>query len=247
MSVVYGVHPVLEYLRTEPGSIERIWVAEGNRGKAVELIWELAAKEGVKTERVDRARIARMAPEAVHQGVAAKVAEQRYVDPEDLLERAAGLGQPPFILALDQLQDPVHLGTALRSAYLLGAHGVLIPKDRAVGLTPAAVKASAGASAHLPVARAVNLSRTLEAFKREGIWIVGADMDGEPCDRAGLGGPICLVVGAEGKGLRHLTRERCDRLVSIPMVAPGVGSFSASASASILLYEVHRQRTSRAR
>lgn len=245
MSLVYGVHPVLAYLTTEPERVERLWIANTLRGAKVDKIYEIARGQRIRIDRIDRGEMGRIAPEAVHQGVAAKVAEVAYLDPEDLLERALAASTPPFLLALDQVQDPIHLGTALRSAHLLGAQGILITKDRAVGLTPAAIKASAGAAASVPVARAVNLARTLEAWKKAGIWVVGAAMEGEPCDEADLTGPICLVVGGEGKGLRPLTRQRCDRLVSIPMqrdAKAGVESFSASVAASILLYEVDRQR-----
>lgn len=240
MAVVYGVNPVLEVLAARPREVEKVWISESLRGATAERIVEKARAEGVRTERLSRDRIDRLAPGAVHQGVVASVAEAGYRDLEDLL--ASARESVPLLLALDQIQDPIHLGTAVRSTYLMGGHGVIIPKDRAVGLTPAAMKASAGAAAHLPVARVTNLARTLEELKEAGIWVVGADMDGEPCDRVDLRGPICLVVGGEGKGLRHLTRQRCDRLVSIPMAGEGVGSLSASASASILLYEIARQR-----
>ena len=243
--VVYGVNPVVEVLTAQPATVERIYVAEGARVHDLDRLLDLARRAGVRVERVPRERVARLAGGKVHQGVVAEVGEASYADPLDLFDVAAASGAPPLFLALDQVQDPIHLGAALRSTHALGGHGVIIPKDRAVGLTPAAAKASAGAIAHLPVARATNLARTLDELKERGVWVVGADMEGEPCDRVDLTGPICLVIGSEGKGLRPLTRQHCDRLVAIPMVPGGVGSLSASAAASILLYEVTRQRRSR--
>ena len=242
MAIVYGVNPVVEVLSAQPGTVAKIYVADGARVHDLDRLYELARSAGVRIERVPRERVGRLAGGKVHQGVVAEVGEASYADPLDLLEVAQRAGTPPLLVALDQVQDPIHLGTALRSAHALGGHGVIVPKDRAVGLTPAAVKASAGATAHLQVARATNLSRTLDELKEKGVWIVGADMDGEPCDRVDLTGPICLVIGSEGKGLRPLTRQHCDRLVAIPMLGEGVGSLSASAAASILLYEVSRQR-----
>lgn len=240
MAIVYGVNPVVEVLSARPDSVEKIFLAQGARVHDLDRIHDLASRAGVRIERVPRDRIARLAGGKVHQGVVAEVAEASYADPLDLLE--GGGSEPALVLALDQVQDPIHLGAAIRSTHALGGAGVLVPKDRAAGLTPAAIKASAGAAAHLPVARATNLSRALEDYKERGLWIVGADMEGEPCDRVDLTGPLCVVIGSEGKGLRPLTRRHCDRLVAIPMVAGSVGSLSASAAASILLYEVFRQR-----
>ena len=242
MAIVYGVNPVVEVLSAQPGTVERIYVAEGARVHDLDRLYDLARQAGVRIERVPRDRVGRMAGGKVHQGVVAEVGEATYADPMDLIDVASASGTPPLLVALDQVQDPIHLGASLRSAHAMGGHGVIVPKDRAVGLTPAAVKASAGATAHLQVARATNLSRTLDDLKAAGVWVVGADMDGEPCDRVDLTGPICIVIGSEGKGLRPLTRQHCDRLVAIPMAGQGVGSLSASAAASILLYEVSRQR-----
>src|SRR5690606_40427608 len=201
-------------------------------------IFDRARSLGVRAERCPKSQIDRLAKGTVHQGVIARVAEIAYASLPDVLERIEG---DALLVALDHVQDPIHLGTVIRSAHLLGAHGVIIPKDRAVGLTPAAVKASAGAASRLPVARVTNLARTLEKLREEGLRVVGADMEGEPCDRVDLRGPLCLVIGSEGEGLRRLSRERCDAMVSVPMEGEGVGSFSVSASAAILLYAIARQ------
>lgn len=242
MAIVYGVNPVVELLEAQPASLERLYLAEGSKVHDLERILRLAKAGGIRVERVRKEQVERLAPGQVHQGIAVELREFAYAEPDDLLGIARSRGEAPFLLALDQVQDPIHLGTAVRSAHALGGHGVVIPKDRAVGLTPAAIKASAGSAARLQVARATNLARTLEELKKDGVWVIGADMSGEPCDRVDLTGPICLVIGGEAKGLRPLTRERCDRLVSIPMGGEGANSLSASAAASILLYEVARQR-----
>jgi len=246
VAIVYGVHPVVELLQAQPGSIDRVWIAEGARAHDLERIVRLAQGAGVRVERTTRDRISRLADGGVHQGVVAQAREPTYADPDDLVRLAAKRGDEPLLVALDQVQDPVHLGAILRSAHAMGGHGIVVPKDRAVGLTPAAIKASAGASAHLQVARATNLARTLDDLKKAGVWILGADMAGEPCDQVDLAMPICLVIGAEGRGLRPLTKDRCDRLVAIPMPGRGANSLSASAAGSILLYEAARQRRARA-
>lgn len=245
--IVHGVNPILEALSARPETVERVWLAEGVRVHGLDRLFQLARDAGVRVERVPRERIARLAGGAVHQGVLAEVAEVGYVDPEDLLARARQAGEDPLLVALDQVQDPIHLGTVVRSAHALGGHGVIVPKDRAASLTAAAVKASAGATVHLPVARATNLARALEELKGAGVWTVAADMDGEPADRVDLTGPICLVIGNEGSGIRPLVRSTCDRVVAIPMARSSVGSLSASTAAAVLLYEVARQRRARDR
>jgi 23S rRNA (guanosine2251-2'-O)-methyltransferase len=245
--IVHGVNPILEVLAARPDTVERVWLAEGTRVHGLDRLFDLARQAGVRIERVPRDRIARLAGGAVHQGVLAEVAEVGYVEPEDLVATAKGQGEEPLLVALDQIQDPIHLGAIVRSAHALGGHGVIVPKDRAASLTPAAVKASAGATAHLPVARATNLARALENLKAAGVWTVGADMDGEPADRVDLTGPLCLVIGNEGSGMRPLVRSTCDRIVAIPMARQSVGSLSASAAAAVLLYEVARQRRARER
>ncbi len=245
--ILHGVNPILEVLAARPETVERVWLAEGVRVHGLDRLFELARGAGVRVERVPRERIARLAGAAVHQGVLAEVAEVGYVDPEDLVALARRRDEEPLLVALDQIQDPIHLGAIVRSAHALGGHGVIVPKDRAASLTAAAVKASAGATAHLPVARATNLARTLEELKGAGVWTVAADMDGEPADRVDLTGPLCLVIGNEGSGIRPLVRSTCDRIVAIPMARQNVGSLSASAAAAVLLYEVARQRRARER
>jgi 23S rRNA (guanosine2251-2'-O)-methyltransferase len=246
---VFGVHPVVEVLRAQPEQVREVLLSR--RGGPVREIERLAAGAGLRVRHVSRREIEEAVGAGVHQGVAAAIeggSEAVAPDPGDpvaFVTAARDAGEVPLVLALDRIQDPRNLGALLRSAHALGAHGVVVPRDRASDLTPAAVKASAGAAAHLPVCRVTNLARALDALKDAGLWVVGADVGEdrpvEAADRADLTGPTVLVVGAEGPGLRRLVRERCDRLVEIPM--PGrIGSLNASVAGGILLYEVLRQR-----
>ena len=240
---IYGRHAVEAALRADPGRVERLWLAEGRRERALEAIARMAAAAGVPVERVPRARLDRIAGDRHHQGVAA-----RYCGPDPRGEGfldglLTSLAEPPLLLALDGVEDPRNLGACLRTAEAAGAHAVLAPRDRAVGLTPAAVKAAAGAAERLPFVQVTNLARTLERLRRDyGLRVVGADA-GAPLELYGadLRGPLVLVLGAEGRGLRRLTRERCDALVRIPM-AGAAESLNVSVAAAVLLYEALRQR-----
>jgi 23S rRNA (guanosine2251-2'-O)-methyltransferase len=244
---VFGVNPVLEALRARPDEIESLYVAEGQlgRGPAAELL-SRARDAGVRVRRLPRERLSTLAEGGVHQGVVAEVRTFSYAELDDVLHRAQASGRPPLLVALDGIQDPHNLGAIIRSAHALGAHGVIIPKDRAAPVTGAAGKASAGAIEHCPVARVTNLSRALEQLKENGLWAAAADPDGaQVLYDARLDGPLVLVVGAEGAGVRRGVLESCDFRLRIPM-AGQVASLNASVSAAILLYEVARQRSGRA-
>ncbi|MBX5480909.1 MAG: 23S rRNA (guanosine(2251)-2'-O)-methyltransferase RlmB [Myxococcaceae bacterium] len=244
---VWGINPVLEALRAKPEQIEALFVVEGQlqRGPAAE-IFSRAREAGVRTVRVARERLATMAEGGVHQGVVAEVRAYEYVDLGDLLERAKDSERPPLIVLLDGVQDPHNFGAIIRSAYALGAHGVVIPKDRSVQVTGTVAKASAGAIEHIGIARVTNLARALEQLKEAGLWIAAADPEGDATlFTAQLDGPLALVVGAEGAGVRRNVLQHCDFRVRIPMVGE-VASLNASVSAAILLYEVARQRAGRA-
>jgi 23S rRNA (guanosine2251-2'-O)-methyltransferase len=182
----------------------------------------------------------------VHQGVVLKVAEFSYAQLEDVVEKASAEGQTGLVLVLDGIEDPHNLGALVRSAFALGAHGVVIAKDRAAGVTPVVVKASAGAVAHLPIARVTNLSRALADLKDAGFWVTAADLKGDRRpDEVDLKGPSALVVGSEGEGIRHGVLEKCDFRVRIPMAGP-LGSLNASVAGALLLYEAARQRRGKA-
>ncbi|MBI5546432.1 MAG: 23S rRNA (guanosine(2251)-2'-O)-methyltransferase RlmB [Deltaproteobacteria bacterium] len=242
---LYGIHPALETLQATPGQVERVLVAQGPIKGPLTQVVELAKKLGVRLEFVPKDQIARLAEGGVHQGVALKVAEFSYVDLPDVVARATAPEQAGLVLVLDGIEDPHNFGALVRSAFALGAHGVVIAKDRAVGVTPVVVKASAGAIAHLPIARVTNLSRALLELKDVGLWVVAADLSGDRApEQTDLKGPTALVVGSEGQGIRHGVLEKADFRVRIPMAGP-LGSLNASVAGALLLYEAARQRRQR--
>jgi len=238
---VFGVNPVLEALRAHPEQVERVVFAEGAKPHALGEIRSRAQKAHVRVDQVPRARLDAQSEGGVHQGVLAEVADFAYAELEDLLEPREG--PPPLLVLLDGIQDPHNLGALIRSAHAFGARGVVIPADRAVGVTAVAAKASAGAVEHCQVARVVNLARAVESLKEAGIWTAAAVVDGDTLPwQLDLAGPSALVLGAEGKGVRPLVARTCDFRVRIPM-AGALGSLNASAAGAALLYEAHRQRT----
>jgi 23S rRNA (guanosine2251-2'-O)-methyltransferase len=238
------VNPVLEALRVRPDEVEHLFITEGQVGsKAAAEILSRARDAGIRVERVTRERLATLSEGGVHQGVAAELRGFTYAELSDLLAAAQASGRPPLIVVLDGIQDPHNLGAIIRSAHALGAHGVVIGKDRAVPVTGLVAKASAGAIEHCPIARVVNISRALEELKEAGVWIAAADTRAnEPLWKARLDGPLALVVGAEGAGVREGVLKHCDFHLRIPM-AGQLGSLTASVSAAVLLYEVARQRS----
>ncbi|HYI00723.1 23S rRNA (guanosine(2251)-2'-O)-methyltransferase RlmB [Hyalangium sp.] len=240
---VYGVNPVLEALRVRSDEVERLYITEGQLGsRAAAEILSRARDAGIRVERVTRERLATLAEGGVHQGVVAELRGFQYAELPDVLSAAQESGRPPLIVVLDGIQDPHNLGAIIRSAHALGAHGVVIGKDRAVPVTGVVAKASAGAVEHCPIARVVNISRALEELKEAGVWVAAAEAHAtEPLWKARLDGPLAIVVGAEGAGVREGVLKHCDFRLRIPM-AGQVGSLNASVSAAILLYEVARQR-----
>jgi 23S rRNA (guanosine2251-2'-O)-methyltransferase len=240
---VHGIHPVLEALRAHPADVERVYVLEGSvPPRAAAEILSRARDAQVRVERVPRERLQALVEGGVHQGVAARLREFGYATLEQVLARAAESGTPPLVVVLDGLQDPHNLGAVIRSADALGAHGVVLPRDRSVGVTAAVARASAGAVEHVPVARVTNLSRALEELKAAGVWVAAADPEGDQVLwDARLDGPLAVVIGAEGAGVRPGVLKHCDLRIRIPMTGQ-VGSLNASVSAALVLYEVARQR-----
>lgn len=240
---IYGRNPVLEALRAgQP--VEKLLLAEGvrPRGTLAEIVALAEAKE-VPLQWVERRELDKVHPH--HQGVVAQVGECRYATVEDIMALARERGEKPLLLILDCLQDVHNFGSLLRTAEAVGAHGVIIPQRRAVRVTAAVRKASAGAVEHLLVTRVPNLARTLEGLKEEGLWIIGLDMAGlQAYDKVDLDISLALVVGSEGKGLRRLVQERCDLLIRLPMRGQ-VSSLNAAVAGSIVLYEAWRQRARR--
>ena len=240
--LVLGRRAVLETLRAGR-PVVRVLVsgASSARGPLEEIIREARVRH-IPVQTVDRRRLDLLARGVRHQGVVAIAAEQPLASLDEVLARVRERGQPPFLIALDGVEDPHNLGAVIRTAEAAGAHGVVVPRRRAAGLGPATARAAAGATAHLPVVGVANLVAALEHLKTEGVWIVGADPGApELYDSGSLVPPIALVVGGEGRGLHRLIRERCDRLVRIPLWGR-VQSLNVSVAAGLLLYEVARRR-----
>lgn len=238
--ILYGRNAVLEALRAGK-PIDRILLAKGTRAKGtLAEIVALARSRGVPIQRVERGDLDRIADR--HQGVAAEAGEYEYASVEEILTTAEERGEKPFLLILDCLQDIQNFGSLLRTAEAVGVHGVIIPKRRAVGVTAAVRKASAGAVEHLCIAQVANLARTIRALKERGLWVIGLDMAGElTYDEADLDMPLAIVVGGEGQGISRLVRENCDFLVRLPMRGQ-VSSLNAAVAGSIVLYEALRRR-----
>ena len=238
---IYGRNPVLELLRADGRRADEIAVLAGAHGPLAEIV-ALARRAGVKVSYRTREQLTAIAGSDRHQGVVARVASAAYVDLGALLGIPTSRGEPAFFVALDQVQDPRNFGAVLRTAEVFGAHGVIVPKHHQVGLTDAAARAAMGAVEHLPVARETNLVNALEIVKKSGIWVYGGVAGaGVPVWGADLTGPLCVVLGSEGGGLRPLVAQACDVLVTIPMRGK-IGSLNVAAAAAVLCYEVARQR-----
>jgi 23S rRNA (guanosine2251-2'-O)-methyltransferase len=238
--VIAGIHPVLEALRAGK-EVKRLLVAKGRDDPRVQEVMDLAAHRGVGIERAPKAKLDELFA-GNHQGVVALSVPQGYASLQDALALAKSRGEEPFLLALDQVEDPQNLGAVLRTAEAAGCHGVVIPERGSASLTPAVHRASAGASQRVPVVLASNLANALRELKREGLWIGGAAMEGgEPFYATKLTGPLCIVLGSEGDGLRRLTQELCDFTVRIPMHG-AIGSLNVSAACAVLCFERARQR-----
>lgn len=239
--IVAGKHPVLEALRSGR-EINKIWVAEGAQKHLTAPIIAEAKQLGVIVQFADKRKLDAMAGEVAHQGVIAQVAPYRYYEVDELLAIAKDKGEMPFLLLLDEIEDPHNLGSILRTAECTGAHGVIIPKRRSASLTATVSKTSAGAAEYVPVARVTNLAQTIEALKEQGVWVAGADVAAEQdVYRTKFDMPLALVIGNEAKGMGRLIREKCDFLVKLPM-AGKLNSLNASVAAGVLMYEVLRQR-----
>ncbi|MDR3562998.1 MAG: 23S rRNA (guanosine(2251)-2'-O)-methyltransferase RlmB [Negativicutes bacterium] len=241
--IVAGRNSVLEALKSGR-PINKILVTKGEHHGSLREIIGQARALGLVVQEVDAAKLDAMTEGVKHQGVVATVAPVAYAEIEDILAKAHSRNEPPFIILLDELEDPHNLGAILRTADASGAHGVLIPKRRSCPLSVTVAKTSAGAVEYVPVARVGNVAQTIAQLKKQGLWVVGADAEGDKkYYEADLRGPMLLVIGSEGQGLGRLTKEGCDFLVRIPMLGQ-VSSLNASVACSLLLYEVMRQRES---
>ena len=222
-------------------SIDKLYVLDGCQDGPVRTIVREARKKDTILNFVTRERLDQISETGHHQGVIAVAAAYSYSTVEEILQKAREKGEAPFLILLDNIEDPHNLGAIIRTANLAGAHGVIIPKRRAAGLTPVAARTSAGAIYHTPVAKVTNLAAVMEELKKEGLWFVCADMDGTPMYQLDLKGPIGLVIGNEGEGVSRLVKEHCDFVASIPMKGD-IDSLNASVAAGVLAFEVVRQR-----
>ena len=237
---VVGRNPVLELLKTNK-EIDKIYILKGDLQGSIKKIVGMAKDRKIIIQEVDKNKLDLMAGNNAHQGVAALVTGFKYSTIDDILNKAKNKGESPFVIILDGIEDPHNLGAIIRTAECAGVHGIIIPKRRAARVNQTVYKSSAGAVEHVLIADVVNISDTITRLKREGLWIYGADMDGQSYHfHTSLDGPIALVIGNEGKGISRIVKEKCDVLVKIPMVGK-ISSLNASASAAILIYEVVRQ------
>ncbi|KON85830.1 RNA methyltransferase TrmH [Sporosarcina globispora] len=238
--LIIGKNPVIEALKSER-DINKIFIAEGSQSGQMQQVIGLAKSAGVLVQFVPKKKIDQMA-EGNHQGVIAQVAAYQYAEIDDLFAAAEQKNEAPFFLLLDEIEDPHNLGSIMRTADAVGAHGIIIPKRRAVGLTATVAKASTGAIEYIPVVRVTNMARTIDELKERGVWIAGTDAKGKQ-DYRQMDGmmPLGLVIGSEGKGMGRLIRDKCDFLINLPM-AGHVTSLNASVAAALLMYEVYRKR-----
>lgn len=238
--VIEGRNAVLEAFRSGK-SIDKLYVLDGCQDGPVRSIIREAKKHDTILQFVTKERLSQLSETGKHQGVIAMAAAYEYATVDDMLELAKSKGEDPFLILLDNIEDPHNLGAIIRTANLAGAHGVIIPKRRAVGLTATVARTSAGALNYTPVAKVTNLVKTMEELKEKGLWFVCADMDGDVMYRVNMKGPIGLVIGNEGEGVGRLVKENCDMTASIPMKG-NIDSLNASVAAGVLAYEIVRQR-----
>jgi 23S rRNA (guanosine2251-2'-O)-methyltransferase len=239
-TLIEGRNAVLEAFRSGK-TIDKLFVLKECKDGPIRSILREAEKGDTIVNFVTKERLDQLSSTGKHQGVIAQAAAYKYAEVEDILQKAAEKGEPPFLILLDGIEDPHNLGAMIRTANLAGAHGVIIPKNRAVGLTATVARTSAGALNYTPVAKVTNLTRTMEDLKKQGIWFVCADMNGESMYKMNLTGPIGLVIGNEGSGVSHLVKEHCDMTASIPMKGD-IDSLNASVAMGVLAYEIVRQR-----
>ncbi|NGM85377.1 23S rRNA (guanosine(2251)-2'-O)-methyltransferase RlmB [Paenibacillus sp. 7124] len=245
--ILAGKHSVLEALRAGR-TLNKIWIAENAQKALTAPIVAEARQAGVIIQHVDKRKLDQLAPGVQHQGVVAQAAPYAYAEVEDLLAAAEAKGEPPFLLLLDEIEDPHNLGSILRSADCTGVHGVIVPKRRSAQITATVSKTSAGAVEYVPVARVTNLGQTIDRLKELGIWVVGTDVDTDQDLFASdiFTGPVAVVIGNESKGMGRLIREKCDILLKLPMLGR-INSLNASVAAGVIMYEVVRRRRSLSR
>lgn len=239
--LVLGRNAVIEALKSDT-TIEHLCVSKGDLEGSIKVVLSLAKDKNVVIKEVDRRKLNEMCGGANHQGVIAKVTPFKYSEVTDIINRAKRKGEDPFIVILDEIEDPHNLGSIIRTAELCGVHGIIIPKRRNVGVTPTVYKCSAGAIEHMRIAKVTNINATIDQLKEEGIWIYGADIDGKDFSyNTNFSGACALVIGSEGRGISKLTLKKCDVLVKIPMIGK-INSLNASVAGGIMMYEVLKGR-----
>lgn len=241
MAIIEGRNPVIEAIKNNR-EIDKIMVANSAKEGSIKKIIGMAKEKNLIIQYVDKNKLDEISTSHAHQGVIAQVSEYKYWELEDLIQSVKEKGEDPFFIILDEITDPHNLGTIVRTADAVGAHGVIIPKRRSVHITPVVVKASAGAIEYVPICKVTNIVNTIKKLKDEGLWIAAADMDGEVFYEQNLTGALGLVIGSEGFGISRLVKENCDFTVKMPMIG-NVTSLNASVAGGILLYEIFKQRS----
>lgn len=237
-NIIVGRNPVTEALKSGR-EIDKL-VVSSTEGSMIKIL-AMAKEKGIPVMKVEKAAMDRIAPGQAHQGVAAYTSPYDYAEMEEIFAKAKASGEEPFIIILDNLEDPHNLGAIMRTAECVGAHGIIIPKRRACGLTEVVAKASAGAIEYMPCVKVTNIAQTIEELKEKGIWVAACDMGGQEYYKANLKGAIAVVIGSEGFGISKLVREKCDFVVSMPMLGR-ITSLNASNAAAVIAYEIRRQR-----
>ncbi len=240
MAFVEGRNPVIEAIKNNR-EIDKIMIANSAKEGSIKKIIGMAKDKNLVIQYVEKQKLDEISESHAHQGVIAQVSEYKYADLDEVLENVKSRGEDPFFIILDEINDPHNLGSIIRTADAVGAHGVIIPKRRSVHITPVVIKASAGAIEYMPVCKVTNIVNTIKKLKDEGLWIAAVDMDGDVFYEQNMKGPLGLVIGSEGYGISRLVKENCDFKVKMPMVG-NVTSLNASVAGSIVLYEVLKQR-----
>ncbi|GAA0233350.1 23S rRNA (guanosine(2251)-2'-O)-methyltransferase RlmB [Metaclostridioides mangenotii] len=240
MAFVEGRNPVIEAIKNNR-EIDKIMIANSAKEGSIKKIIGMAKEKNLVIQYVEKQKLDEIGESHAHQGVIAQVSEYKYADLDEVLEDVKSKDEDPFFIILDEINDPHNLGSIIRTADAVGAHGVIIPKRRSVHITPVVIKASAGAIEYVPVCKVTNIVNTIKKLKDEGLWIAAVDMDGDVFYEQNMKGPLGLVIGSEGYGISRLVKENCDFKVKMPMVG-NVTSLNASVAGSIVLYEVLKQR-----
>lgn len=239
--IVEGRNAVIETLKGDR-TIEHILVAKGDTEGSINVVLGLAREKNIVVKEVDRKKLDSMSETGAHQGVIAVVTPYNYYEIEEIIQYAEKKNEKPFIIILDEIEDPHNFGSIIRTAEVCGAHGIIIPKRRNVGVTPTVYKSSAGAVEYMRIAKVTNINTAIDTLKDQGVWVYGADMDGEEYSfQTNFDGAVALVIGSEGKGMSKLTKDKCDKLIKIPMKGK-INSLNASVAGAIVMYEVLKQR-----